>query len=206
MVSAMLGKKVGMTQIFDSDGNRVGVTVIEAGPCLVTQIKTPETDGYLAVQIGFGHKDPKRLRKPAAGHLKRLGERGVRWLSEIRDPGEEVPEPGSEIRVADVFAEGDKIKVTGITKGRGFAGVMKRHGFHGGPGGHGSMVHRKPQSSGATDPARTFKGTKKPGHMGAARVTQRGLRVVSVDAERNLLLVSGAVPGANKGLVLVTKD
>lgn len=202
----MLGKKVGVTQIFDSDGNRVGVTVIEAGPCYVTQVKTPATDGYLAVQIGFGQIAEKRLSKPRAGHLRAGRANAVRWLREVKPQTDELPEPGTEIRVADIFSEGDEVKVTGISKGRGFAGVMKRYGFRGGPAGHGSMVHRKPQSSGATDPARTFKGTKKPGHMGAARVTQQGLRVVGVDADRNLLLVSGSVPGAIKGLVLVTKD
>jgi large subunit ribosomal protein L3 len=202
----MLGKKIGMTQIFDSDGNRVGVTAIEAGPCYVTQIRTQETDGYFAVQIGFGETKERRLNKALVGHLRTKGANPLRWLREVHTLSDEVPEPGSEIRVGDVFSEGDMVKVTGISKGRGFAGAVKRHHFHGGPGGHGSMVHRKPQSSGATDPARTFKGTKKPGHMGAARVTQKGLRVVGIDPEKNLLLVSGSVPGAPKGLVLVTKD
>lgn len=206
MVCALLGKKVGMTQIFDSDGNRVGVTVIEAGPCFVTQVKTLDSDGYFAVQIGFRERSGKRLTNPSAGHLKAAGSKNLRWLREVKPAGDDVPEPGTEIRVSDVFSEGDEVKVTGISKGRGFAGVIKRHGFHGGPGGHGSMVHRTPQSSGATDPARTFKGTKKPGHMGAARVTQKGLRVIGIDADRNLLLIAGSVPGANKGLVLVTKD
>jgi large subunit ribosomal protein L3 len=205
-VQAILGKKIGMTQIFDETGRAIPVSVLEAGPCVVTQIKTPEKDGYVAVQVGFGEVSPKRVNKPMKGHFKKAGVQPMRYLREV--PVDDISglAVGTAIRVSDVFKPGDKVKVTGTSKGRGFQGVVKRHHFHGGPQSHGSMVHRKPQSSGATDAARTFKGVKKPGHMGAERVTQKGLTVVRVDAERNLLLVRGAVPGANGGLLIIAKD
>ncbi len=205
-VQAILGKKIGMTQIFDETGQAIPVSVIQAGPCVVTQVKTPEKDGYVAVQVGFGEISPKRVNKPMKGHFKKANVPPMRTLREL--PVDDVSglSVGTEIRVADVFKPGDRVKVTGISKGRGFQGVVKRHHFHGGPQSHGSMIHRKPQSSGATDAARTFKGVKKPGHMGAERVTQKGLTVVRVDAERNLLLVRGAVPGANGGLLTIARD
>lgn len=205
-VQAILGKKIGMTQIFDETGQAIPVSVIEAGPCVVTQVKTPEKDGYVAVQVGFGEVSSKRVNKPMKGHFKKANVPPMRYLREV--PVDDIGElsVGTTIHVADVFKPGDKIKVTGTSKGRGFQGVVKRHHFHGGPQSHGSMIHRKPQSSGATDAARTFKGVKKPGHMGAERVTQKGLTVVRVDAERNLLLVRGAVPGANGGLLIIARD
>lgn len=205
-VQAILGRKVGMTQIFDETGRAIPVSVIEAGPCVVTQVKTPEKDGYVAVQLGFGEISPKRVNKPMKGHFKEAKVAPKRYLREV--PVDDIGGigVGAEIKVADVFKPGDKVKVTSTSKGRGFQGVVKRHHFHGGPRSHGSMIHRKPQSSGATDAARTFKGVKKPGHMGAERVTQKGLRVMRVDAERNLLLVRGAVPGANGGLVYIARD
>lgn len=205
-VQAILGRKIGMTQIFDETGRAIPVSVIEAGPCVVTQVKTPEKDGYVAVQVGFGDVSPKRVNKPMKGHFKKANVAPKRYLRELPVDDLSGLEVGQEIRVSDVFREGDTVKVTGISKGRGFQGVVKRHHFHGGPQTHGSMIHRKPQSSGATDPARTFKGVKKPGRMGAVRVTQKGLTVVRVDAERNLLLVRGAVPGANGGLLTIAKD
>ncbi len=205
-VQAILGRKIGMTQIFDETGQAIPVSVIEAGPCVVTQIKTPEKDGYVAVQVGFGEVSPKRVNKPMKGHFKKANVSPMRYLREVPVTDLSGLSVGSEIRVADVFKAGDKVKVTGTSKGRGFQGVVKRHHFHGGPQSHGSMIHRKPQSSGATDAARTFKGVKKPGHMGAERVTQKGLTVVRVDAERNLLLVRGAVPGANGGLLYIARD
>lgn len=205
-VQAILGRKIGMTQIFDETGQAIPVSVIEAGPCVVTQIKTPEKDGYVAVQVGFGEVSPKRVNKPMKGHFKKANVSPLRYLREVPVDDLSGIEVGQEIRVADVFKAGDKIKVTGTSKGRGFQGVVKRHHFHGGPQSHGSMIHRKPQSSGATDAARTFKGVKKPGHMGAERVTQKGLTIVRVDAERNLLLVRGAVPGANGGLLYIARD
>lgn len=205
-VQAILGRKIGMTQIFDETGQAIPVSVIEAGPCVVTQIKTPEKDGYVAVQVGFGEVSPKRVNKPMKGHFKKANVPPLRYLREVPVDDLSGIEVGKEIRVAEVFAVGDKVKITGTSKGRGFQGVVKRHHFHGGPQSHGSMIHRKPQSSGATDAARTFKGVKKPGHMGAERVTQKGLTVVRVDAERNLLLVRGAVPGANGGLLYIARD
>ncbi len=205
-VQAILGKKIGMTQIFDETGQAIPVSVIEAGPCVVTQVKTPEKDGYVAVQVGFEEISSKRVNKPMKGHFKRANVPPMRYLREV--PVDDIGElsVGTTIHVADVFKPGDKVKVTGTSKGRGFQGVVKRYHFHGGPQSHGSMIHRKPQSSGATDAARTFKGVKKPGHMGAERVTQKGLTVVRVDAERNLLLVRGAVPGANGGLLIIARD
>lgn len=205
-VQAILGRKIGMTQIFDETGQAIPVSVIEAGPCVVTQVKTPEKDGYVAVQVGFGEVSPKRVNKPMKGHFKKANVSPLRYLREVPVGDLSGFEVGQEIRVADVFKAGDKVKVTGTSKGRGFQGVVKRHHFHGGPQSHGSMIHRKPQSSGATDAARTFKGVKKPGHMGAERVTQKGLTIVRVDAERNLLLVRGAVPGANGGLLYIARD
>lgn len=205
-VQAILGKKIGMTQIFDETGQAIPVSVIEAGPCVVTQVKTPEKDGYVAVQVGFEEISPKRVNKPMKGHFKKANVPPMRYLREVPVDDVGALSVGTMIHVADVFKPGDKVKVTGTSKGRGFQGVVKRHHFHGGPQSHGSMIHRKPQSSGATDAARTFKGVKKPGHMGAERVTQKGLTVVRVDAERNLLLVRGAVPGANGGLLIIARD
>ncbi|GIV15086.1 MAG: 50S ribosomal protein L3 [Armatimonadota bacterium] len=205
-VQAILGRKIGMTQIFDETGQAIPVSVIEAGPCVVTQVKTPEKDGYVAVQVGFGAISPKRVNKPMKGHFKKANVPPMRYLREVPVDDIGALSVGTTIHVADVFKPGDKVKVTGTSKGRGFQGVVKRHHFHGGPQSHGSMIHRKPQSSGATDAARTFKGVKKPGHMGAERVTQKGLTVVRVDAERNLLLVRGAVPGANGGLLIIARD
>jgi len=205
-VQAILGKKIGMIQIFDETGQAIPVSVIEAGPCVVTQVKTPEKDGYVAVQVGFEEISPKRVNKPMKGHFKKANVPPMRYLREVPVDDISTLSVGTTIHVADVFKPGDKVKVTGTSKGRGFQGVVKRHHFHGGPQSHGSMIHRKPQSSGATDAARTFKGVKKPGHMGAERVTQKGLTVVRVDAERNLLLVRGAVPGANGGLLIIARD
>ncbi|MBV9851910.1 MAG: 50S ribosomal protein L3 [Armatimonadetes bacterium] len=205
MPSAILGKKLGMTQIFNEDGKVTPVTVIAAGPCVVTQLKTVAKDGYSAAQIGFEDVKEHRLTSPLKGHFTAHGVRPKRTLREIPvDEGETLAE-GAEIR-ADIFAVGDKVAVTGISKGKGFAGVVKRYRWHGHNATHGaSTSHRKPASGGATDAARTFKGSGKPGHMGAVQVTQQGLRVARVDADKNLLLVRGAVPGANGGLVLIKK-
>jgi len=216
MRKSILGSKVGMTQIFDGQGRVVPVTVVQAGPCVVTQVKTQDRDGYDAVQIGFGDTKPHRLTRPEQGHLgllKKAGEgesteggragKAFKHLKEIRLDTPSDLSVGAEIRV-DEFREGDVIAVTGISKGKGFAGGIKRHHFHGQNMTHGVMeVHRKPMSGGATDAARTFKGTRKPGHLGADRVTVRGLKVVQIDSERNLLLIKGAVPGANGGLLYV---
>ncbi len=204
MVNSIVGKKVGMTHVFNEDGSVVPVTVIEAGPVVVTQIRTEKTDGYTAVQVGFGDIKEKRLNKPAAGHLKKAGVAPKRCLREFRTDDVGDMQLGQEVKV-DVFAVGDKVSVTGTSKGKGFAGAVKRWHFHGGDMTHGSMVHRKPQSGGATDAARTFKGVKRPGRMGGERVTTQGLTVVRADTDKNLLLIKGAVPGANGGLVIISK-
>ncbi len=205
MPSAILGRKLGMTQIFEDGGRVTPVTVIAAGPCVVTQLKTIGKDGYSAAQIGFEDIKEHRLTSPLKGHFTTHGVKPKRILREVPlDEGETLAE-GDELK-ADVFAVGDKVAVTGISKGKGFAGVVKRYGWHGQNATHGSSTsHRKPQSGGATDAARTFKGSGKPGHMGAVQVTQQGLKVVSVDTEKNILLVRGAIPGANGGLVLIKK-
>jgi large subunit ribosomal protein L3 len=201
-----------MTQVFNEDGSVTPVSVIEAGPCIVTQLKSVETDGYTAVQVGFGEIRPKLVNKPQLGHfrggLKNPAHPEVkprRTLREIRTDDVAPFKVGQAITVADVLRVGDRVKVTGISKGKGFAGVVKRFHFHGADMTHGSMIHRKPQSSGATDAARTFKGTRKPGHMGAKQVTVRGLTVWGVDPAKNLLLIRGPIPGANGGLVTITR-
>ena len=205
MPAALLGTKLGMTQIFEADGRVTPVTVIEAGPCFVTQVKTQAKDGYSSIQIGFGPIKESRLTNPQRGHLAANGLQALRHLTEIKPAeGDEGLAAGDEFK-ADIFSVGEKVSVTGVSKGKGFAGVVKRYHFHGADMTHGSMIHRKPQTSGATDPAHTFKGTKKPGHMGAEQVTQLGLKIVRVDAEKNLILIKGAVPGANGGLVLVKR-
>jgi large subunit ribosomal protein L3 len=203
-VKAILGKKIGMTQIFDEAGRVVPVTVIAAGPCFITQVKSVDKDGYSAAQLGFQEVKVQRLSRPEQGHLAAAGVQPVRHLREVEIQDGQSVTVGQEIK-ADVFAVGEKVQISGTSKGKGFAGVMKRHGFHGGEMTHGSMIHRKPMSAGATDPARVFKGTKRPGRMGNERVTQQGLRIVQVDVEKNLLLVRGAVPGANGGLLTIQK-
>ncbi len=205
VLPGILGTKIGMTQVFTEDGKMIPVTVIEAGPVFVTQIKTVDNDGYSAVQVGFGDQSDKHLTFPKFGHLKKAGlTHNVRHLREFRVADTAGFELGQELK-ADVFAEGDSVDVIGTSKGRGFAGGVKRHHFKGQHMTHGYMTHRRPLSSGATGPQRVFKGTKKPGHMGDAQITQSGLKVVKVDTERNLILVSGSVPGANGSLVTVNK-
>jgi large subunit ribosomal protein L3 len=212
MVKSILGKKIGMTQIFDTNGRVVPVTVIEATPSVVTQKKTLEKDGYEAVQVGYGEIPERRLNQPARGHLglyssprhpggkTKLPPR--RHLREVRMNGAAEMAVGDEINV-EVFNVGDLVDVTGTSKGKGFAGVVKRYHWHGGDMGHGSMIHRKPQSAGATDAARIFKNTGRPGHMGHERVTVKRLRIVRVDLEKNMILVRGAVPGPNGGMVTI---
>jgi large subunit ribosomal protein L3 len=201
---AIIGRKLGMTQIFAEDGARVTLTVIEAGPCPVTQVKTEETDGYAAVQLGFGDVRPKLLNKPKLGHLRKAKAPPVRHLHEFSpaDVGEGLA-VGDVVTVSD-FAPGEVIKVTGTSKGKGFAGTIKRHNFASGPKSHGSHNIRQPGSIGASAyPSHVFKGVRMAGHMGAKRVTQRGLQVVGADPERNILLVNGPVPGARNGIVIV---
>lgn len=203
-MKGVIGKKVGMTQIFDEKGEVVPVTVIEAGPCFVTQKKTLEQDGYTAIQIGFGETKPKRLTKGQMGHLKKSELPPLRHLREIRLANVDDYEIGQKLTVA-MFEPGEWVDVVGVSKGRGFAGTIKRHNFKRQPKTHGqSDRERAPGSIGATTGrARVFKGTRMAGHMGMARVTSQNLRVVLVDPERNLLAVNGSVPGANGGLVLV---
>jgi len=205
-MKGILGKKIGMTQIFDERGEVVPVTVIEAGPCFVAQIKSVERDGYSAVQLGFEEVQPKRLNKPQLQHLQKGGLPALRYLREIRMNEEDVAglKEGQRVTVA-LFVAGDYVDVTGSSKGKGFAGVVKRHGFRGGPKTHGqSDRHRAPGAVGACKtPGRVMKGKRMPGRMGGERVTVQDLEVMMVDPERNLLLVRGAVPGAQNGLLLI---
>lgn len=202
MPKGILGKKVGMAQIFTGEGRAIPVTVIEAGPCIVVQKKTPEKDGYSAIQIGFGEKRERLFTKPAKGHFSKSGVRPLRFLRELRVEDPEAYQVGQEIK-ADVFNPGEKVDVSGISKGKGFAGGIKRHGFHRGPMAHGSKYHRRPGSLGAKGPAKVFKGRKLPGHLGAGRVTVQNLEVIKVDAGRNMLAIKGAVPGPRGALVMV---
>ena len=203
MLKGLIGKKVGMTQVFDDTGAAVPITLIEAGPCYVTQVRLPDRDGYSAVQMGFKEVKPKRLSGGQLGHLKRNNLPPLRFLREFREKQPELQE-GDKVTV-DVFEIGDLVDVVGTSKGKGFAGTVKRHGFRGGPKTHGqSDRQRAPGSAGAgSTPGRVFKGKRSPGHMGNARVTAQNLRVVMVDPERNLLGVHGAVPGARGGLVVI---
>jgi len=202
MPKGILGKKVGMAQIFTGEGRAIPVTVIEAGPCIVVQKKTPEKDGYSAIQIGFGEKRERLFTKPAKGHFSKSGVRPLRFLRELRVEDPEAYQVGQEIK-ADVFNPGEKVDVAGISKGKGFAGGIKRHGFHRGPMAHGSKYHRRPGSLGAKGPAKVFKGRKLPGHLGAGRITVQNLEVIKVDAGRNMLAIKGAVPGPRGALVMV---
>lgn len=203
MIEGLIGRKLGMTQIFTERGETVPVTVLEVGPCVVTQVKTVEKDGVRSVQLGFGHK--KRLKSPERGHLQKSGAQS-RYLRDMKT------EEGDEYNVgqtvdASIFSVGDSLDITGTSKGKGFQGAVKRHGFSGGPKTHGqSDRHRAPGSIGATTtPGRVFKGTRMAGHMGHDRVTVQNLEVVRVDAERSLVLVKGSVPGPNEGLLLVRR-
>ena len=205
MKKALIGKKVGMTQIFDENGSVIPVTVIEAGPCVVAQVKTSENDGYEAVQLGFGEVKENKLNKPEKGHFAKANVTAKKHLREFRLDSIEGIKVGDELK-ADVFAAGDKIDVQGTSKGKGFQGVIKRHGQSRGPMGHGSMYHRRPGSMGPTStPGRVFKGKKLPGHMGHVTVTIQNLDVVAVDMDKNVILVKGSVPGA-KGAILKIKS
>ncbi len=202
MIPGIIGKKIGMSQVFSDSGKVEAVTVIEAGPCLVTQIKTADKEGYNAVQLGFSNA--KKLNKAEQGHLKELGK--LKKLREFRVDDTAEMKVGDKVDVSQ-FKTGDVVNVTGVSKGKGFSGVVKRHGFHGGPKTHGQTDrHRAPGAIGATtSPGRVLKGMRMAGHMGAERVTQKGLKVYKTDPEHNLLLVQGAVPGAKNGLLLISK-
>ncbi len=203
-VKGVLGKKLGMTQVWDADNRLVPVTVIEAGPCVVTQVRAAETDGYAAVQIAFGAIDPRKVTKPLTGHFEKAGVTPRRHLVELRTADATEYALGQEITV-EAFEAGQEIDVTGTTKGKGFAGVMKRHGFHGVSSSHGSHKnHRKPGSiGGCATPGRVFKGMKMAGRMGGVRQTTQNLEIHAVDTDKGLLLVKGAVPGPRGGTVLV---
>ncbi|MER7543611.1 50S ribosomal protein L3 [Spirillospora sp. NPDC127506] len=200
----VLGEKLGMTQVFDDEGRIVPVTVVQAGPCVVTQLKSPEKDGYSAVQIGFGQIDPRKVNKPRTGHFEKAGVTPRRYLVELRADDTTEYELGQEITVS-VFEAGQKVDVTGTSKGKGTAGVMKRHGFKGLGASHGTQrKHRSPGSiGGCATPGRVFKGLRMAGRHGNARTTVQNLTVHAIDAEKNLLLIKGAVPGPNGGVVLV---
>ena len=204
MKKGIIGRKVGMTQIFDEKGNVIPVTVIEAGPCVVAQVKTVETDGYDAVQLGFGEVKDKHINKPEKGHFAKANVTAKKHLREFRLDSVEGITVGTELTVTE-FAEGDRLDIQGTTKGKGFQGVIKRHGQSRGPMGHGSMYHRRPGSMGPTStPGRVFKGKKLPGHMGRVTVTIQNLDVVKVDSDKNVVLVKGSVPGP-KGAILKLK-
>ena len=203
MKKAILATKVGMTQIFNEDGVLTPVTVLQAGPCVVTQVKTVENDGYSAVQVGFVDKREKLVNKPLKGHFDKAGVSYKRYVRELKLEDAESYALAQEIK-ADIFAAGDKIDVTAISKGKGFQGAIKRHGQHRGPMAHGSKFHRHAGSNGAcSDPSKVFKGKKMPGQMGHKKITIQNLEVVRVDADKNLLLVKGAVPGPRKALVTI---
>lgn len=205
MKKALIGKKVGMTQIFDENGKIVPVTAIEVGPCTVTQIKTAEQDGYTAVQLGYGDVKESKLNKPELGKFKKSNIAPKKYLKEVRLDSIEGIKVGDELK-ADVFAEGDKVDIQGTSKGKGFQGVIKRWGQSRGPMGHGSMYHRRPGSMGSTStPGRVYKGKRLPGHMGVQTVTIQNLAIVKVDTDKNVILVKGSVPGA-KGSILKIKS
>ena len=222
MKKAILATKVGMTQIFNEDGSLIPVTVLQAGPCVVTQVKTEENDGYTAVQVGFVDKKDKTVNKDKAGkkeivhrhgttkalkgHFDKAGVSSKRYVREFKFENAEEYTLGAEIK-ADIFAEGDRIDASAISKGKGFQGAIKRFGQHRGPMAHGSKFHRHQGSNGAcSSPSRVFKGKGMPGHMGSVKVTTQNLEVVRVDAEKNLLLIKGAVPGAKKALITVKES
>jgi large subunit ribosomal protein L3 len=208
MSPGILGKKIGMTQMFRPDGQAVPVTLLKAGPCMVTQRKTPTTDGYDAVQLGLVEfVKPQRINKARGGHLKKAGVEGAKFLREFTlRSGDDDFKPGDQVLV-DQFKPKDKVDVIGISKGRGFAGVVKRHHFRGGEGTHGSMFHRAPGSIGASSfPSRVVPGMRMAGHLGNAQVTVRNLEVIDVDTEDNVLVVKGAVPGPNGGYVVVRRS
>lgn len=204
-MSALLGKKIGMTNVFSSDGKLVPVTVLQVGPCVVTQVKTEETDGYTALQLGFDEKPVEKLNKPIAGHLKKATDKGFKVLREFRADNVEDVEAGATLNV-DMFSVGEKVSVTGISKGRGFQGTIKRHGFSRGPETHGNRNHRKPGSVGNSAwPGKIIKGKKMPGHMGVDKTTVKNLTIVDIKHDDNLILVKGAVPGFKTGVVEVRK-
>jgi large subunit ribosomal protein L3 len=207
MLTGIIGRKIGMTQLFAQDGTVVPGTVIKAGPCVVVQLKTAATEGYEAVQLGLVEERPARVRKPLAGHYKKADVPPTRVRREVKvAKGAEAPKAGEQVLVTGVFNNGDRVDVIGISRGKGFQGVVKRHHFRGGRATHGSMFHRAPGSIGASSfPSRVVKGMRAAGRMGGDRVTTRNLKVVQIDAENNLLVLRGSVPGAPGGYVVIRK-
>ena len=207
MLTGIIGRKIGMTQLFAQDGTVTPGTVIKAGPCVVVQAKSAQTDGYEAVQVGLVEERPARVRKPLAGHYKKANVPPTRVRRELKlVKGAEAPKAGDQVLVNAVFNNGDRVDVIGISRGKGFQGVVKRHNFRGGAATHGSMFHRAPGSIGASSfPSRVIKGMRGAGRMGGERVTIRNLKVVSIDVENNLLVVRGAIPGAPGGYVVIRK-
>jgi large subunit ribosomal protein L3 len=206
MVTGLLGKKVGMTQLFDSDGTVHPATVLKAGPCVVSQVKTAQGDGYEAVQIGLVEGRPTKENKPTQGHFKKAGVPPTRTVREVKQAvGSEPVKPGDQVNVS-IFADGERVDVIGTSRGKGFQGVVKRHHFAGGRATHGSMFHRAPGSIGASSyPSRVVKGMRMGGHMGADRVTVRNVKILRVDAENNLLMLEGSVPGGPNSILLIRK-
>lgn len=205
MSKGLIGKKVGMTSLFTPDGNHIPVTVLEVGPCTVTQVKTVATDGYNALQLGFGSKKPSRVNRPQKGHMMKAGDKLFSKLSEFGVDNPENYNVGQELSVG-MFDVGEAVTVTGTSKGRGFQGVVKRHGFRGGKDSHGCKSHRVPGSIGTSAwPSRVTKGKKLPGHYGVDRHTIRNLKIVDIRPEQNLLLIKGAIPGPSSGIVLIKK-
>src|SRR5450759_942126 len=204
MAKTILGTKIGMSQVWSDDDRLIPVTVIEAGPCVVSPLKTAKRDGYEAIQLAYGDIKPSRVNKPMKGHFAKAKCEPKRYIAEARLEAGETFKLGQEIKV-DIFEPGAHIDVIGTSKGKGFAGVMKRHNHHGGPGGHGSHFHRAPGSIGmCASPSRVLRGTKLPGHMGVETVTVKNLEVIKVDPEQNLLVVKGAVPGGKGGLLVIS--
>ena len=206
MVTGLIGKKVGMTQLFQQDGSVQPATVLKAGPCVVAQVKTVENDGYVAVQLGLVEGRPSKENKPTQGHFKKSGAPATRVRREVKvAAGADAPKAGDQVNVA-IFADGERVDVIGTSRGKGFQGVVKRHHFAGGRASHGSMFHRAPGSIGASSyPSRVVRGMRMGGHMGSDRVTVRNLRVLRVDPENNLLLLEGAVPGGPNSIVVIRK-
>lgn len=204
-MNGLIGKKIGMTSAFSQDGRLVPVTVVQVGPCVVTQVKTKETDGYTALQLGFDEKPVEQLNKPIAGHIKKACDKGFRVLKEFRAHDIDGIEPGAVINL-DIFSIGEKVTVSGTSKGRGFQGTIKRHGFSRGPETHGNRNHRKPGSIGNSAwPAKVIKGKRMPGHMGVDRETVKNLTIVDIKPNDNLLLLKGAVPGSKTGIIEIHK-
>ena len=205
MALGLIGRKLGMTQVFSSEGEFVAVSVIQAGPCIVVQKKNPQNDGYAALQLGYGQKKIEKLSKPQQGHLKKAGDKGFAHLREFRSGKTDSYAVGDQVSI-DIFESGEKVDITGITKGKGFAGNIKRHGFNRGPMSHGSKFHRVVGSIGSSAyPSRVFKGKRMPGHLGSERMTAKNISIVDMKQGENILLVRGAVPGPSNGLVLICK-